>query len=235
MSERKLVFLMKPEQALRFAGLLEAGESGDGAAACTLGDMYRVGSDGLRASPKQAFRWYSRAALAGDPEGQNNLGACFEHGLGCQQSYAKAVKWYRLSAAKQVGTASMNLGYCYLRGKGMPQDRREALRLLRLAVRQGEPKAAEELEQLGEPLEEPQFTTTVEFKDMTQNGVHFGLTVAPPSASGGEDDGHEPQPKKHVPLDKEWLFDNLATARVEPVSEESSVRDQSPTAERPCS
>ena len=120
MSERKLLFLMNAEQALAFARLVEAAERGDGAAACELGDRYRVGAGGLRYSPQQTFRWYSRSALAGDANGQCNLGACYEHGLGCAQSYVKAVKWYRLSAAQWLGTASMNLGYCHLRGHGVP-------------------------------------------------------------------------------------------------------------------
>ena len=47
MSE-KLLFLMNAEQALAFARLVEAAERGDGAAACELGDMYRVGAGGLR-------------------------------------------------------------------------------------------------------------------------------------------------------------------------------------------
>lgn len=177
MTERKLLFLMTAEQALAFARLVEAAESGDGAAACRLGDMWREGCGGLRFSARETFRWYARAALAGDPEGQNNLGACYEHGLGCRQSYKKAVEWYRRSAARGVGTASMNLGYCYLRGHGVGVDRAEALRLFRTAVEQGEPRAAEELERLGEPRAEPEPVTEDDFsfEDVTPSGGGFGL------------------------------------------------------------
>ena len=150
MSDRMLLFLMNAGQAETFARLVAAAERGDGDAACRLGDMYREGVGGPRYSPKQAFRWYAHSAMAGDATGRNNLGACFEHALGCEQSYARAVKWYRLSSAQRLGTASMNLGYCYLRGHGVPVDKLEALRLFRLAVEQGEPKAARELERLGE-------------------------------------------------------------------------------------
>jgi TPR repeat protein len=150
MTDRKLLFLMNAEQAETFARLVAAAERGDGDAACRLGDMYREGSGGLRYSPKQAFRWYAHSAMAGDATGRNNLGACFEHALGCEQSYARALKWYRLSSAARLGTATMNLGYCHLRGHGVPLDKQEALRLFRLAVDQGEPKAARELERLGE-------------------------------------------------------------------------------------
>lgn len=106
---------MTVEQIEAFGRLTEAASRGDGAAACTLGDMYREGLGGLRYSSKLTFRWYSCSAMAGDANGRNNLGACYEHGLGCAQSYPKAVKWYRLSAAQDLGTASMNLGCCHLR------------------------------------------------------------------------------------------------------------------------
>ena len=154
MSERKLLFLMNEAQAVSFARLVEAAERGDGGAACRLGDMYREGLDGLRYSPKQTYYWYAKSALAGDANGQNNLGACYEHGLGCAQSYPKAAKWYRLSAAQGLGTASMNLGYCYLHGHGVPRDEVEALRLFRLAVEGGESRAQQEVERL-EPSRGP--------------------------------------------------------------------------------
>ena len=122
MTERRLLFMMKPEQLEAFLRLQRAAESGDGAAACRLGDMYREGLGGLRYSPKQTYRWYAKSALAGDANGQNNLGACYEHGLGCVQSYAKAVKWYRLAAAQGLAYASSNLGYCHWRGHGVGMD-----------------------------------------------------------------------------------------------------------------
>ena len=174
MSERKLLYLMDAEQADVFAQLVAAGERGDGVAACVLGDMYREGSSGLRYSPKETFRWYSCSALAGDANGQCNLGACYEHGLGCAQSYVKAVKWYRLSAAQRLGTASMNLGYCYLHGRGVSADKDEALRLFRLAVEQGEGRAVVEVERL-EP--QPASTPRMRIVDVTQPGVHFGLML----------------------------------------------------------
>ena len=177
MSERKLLFLMNAEQTKTFVRLLAAAERGDGVAACQLGDMTRVGEGGLRYSPKEAFRWYAKSALTGDANGQCNLGACYEHGLGCAQTYVKAVKWYRLSAAQRLGTASMNLAYCLLRGHGVPTDGQEALRLFRVAVEQGEPRAAEELERLGEPVEvgEVPQKPRIRFVDETESGKHFGV------------------------------------------------------------
>jgi hypothetical protein len=140
--------MMKPEQLQAFLCLQRDAEAGDGAAACRLGDMYREGLGGLRYSPRQTYHWYARSAMAGDANGQNNLGACYEHALGCAQSYVKAAKWYRLAAAQELSTAFMNLGYCYLHGHGVPRDKVEALRLFQLAVEGGEDRAQQEVERL---------------------------------------------------------------------------------------
>ena len=65
MSERRLLFMMKPEQLEAFLRLQRAAESGDGAAACRLGDMYHEGLGGLRYSPKQTYRWYAKQCAGG--------------------------------------------------------------------------------------------------------------------------------------------------------------------------
>jgi TPR repeat protein len=150
MSERKLLFMMTAAQATAFCELLAAAEAGSGDAACRLGDMYREGLGGLRYSPRQAFRWYARSALAGDAHGQNNLGACYEHGLGCKQSYASAARYYRLAAGQDLSTAAMNLGYCYLHGHGLARHEELALRWFKTAVELGEDRAAAEIERLAE-------------------------------------------------------------------------------------
>jgi len=149
MTERRLLFMMKPEQLAAFLRLQQAAEGGDGDAACRLGDMYREALGGLRYSPKETYRWYARSALTGYPNGQNNLGACYEHGLGCVQSYAKAAKWYRLAAAQGLAYASSNLGYCYWRGHGVGMDQGQALEWFERALAQGDDRAKAMVEKLG--------------------------------------------------------------------------------------
>ena len=185
---------MTVEQIVAFGRLTEAAASGDWAAACRLGDMYREALGGLRYSPKLTFHWYSRSALAGDANGQNNLGACYEHGLGCEQSYAKAVKWYRLSAAQGLSTAYMNLGYCYLHGHGVPEDKDEALWQFQEAVARGEDGAEKEVERLGVKLSK----SRIRVVDQTEAGQHFGLVGV-----GGIE---PPAEKTHVPRDRESIF-----------------------------
>ena len=172
MNERKLLFMMKPEQLMAFLRLQQDAEAGDGVAACRLGDMYREALDGLRYSPKEAYRWYARSAMAGDPNGQNNLGACYEHGLGCVQSYPKAVKWYRLAAAQGLAYASSNLGYSTLRGHGVEMDKSEALAWFERALKQGDDRAQEMVEQLVGTMPPRR---NVRIVDETEPGKHFGL------------------------------------------------------------
>ena len=110
------------------AKLLDDARSGNRDAAWQLGDLYREAAHGVKYSPKQAFRWYAESALAGSATGQNNVGAAFENGLGCQQNYAKAAKWYRIAAEQGLNTAMANLAFLYLHGYGIRPDKAEALK-----------------------------------------------------------------------------------------------------------
>lgn len=128
------------EQAGRFEQLAIAAEADAdrGAAACALGEWYREGRDGLRHSPREARRWYARSALAGNASGQNNLGACFQHGFGGPQSYPQAMHWYRTSAAQRVATAAANLGYLHRLGRGALKHPACALQWFQYAVEFGD-------------------------------------------------------------------------------------------------
>ena len=110
------------------ARLFDEARKGDRDAAWQLGDLYREASHGVKYSPKQAFRWYAESALAGSPTGQNNIGAAYENGLGCPQSFAKAAKWYKLAAEQGLNTAMANLAFLYLHGYGTKADKAEALK-----------------------------------------------------------------------------------------------------------
>lgn len=110
------------------AHIFEAARSGNRDAAWQVGDLYREATRGVKFSPRAAFRWYAESALAGSATGQNNVGAAYENGMGCAQSYAKAAKWYRLAAEQGLGVAMSNLAFLYLNGCGVRADKSEALR-----------------------------------------------------------------------------------------------------------
>jgi TPR repeat protein len=129
-----------------FAQTLEAAQRGDRDAAWQLGDMYREATGGVKYSPRAAYRWYAQSALAGSATGQNNVGAAFENGLGCEQSYAKAAKWYRLAALQGLGVAMSNLAFLYLYGYGMKADKAEALHWFKLGAESGCTKSQRRLD-----------------------------------------------------------------------------------------
>lgn len=174
---------LTPEQAREFARLVKAANHDSGEAACTLGDMFREGCGGRRHSPKQAFRWYARSALAGDAGGQNNLGSCYYHGIGCRQSYGNAVKWYLRAAAQRESTASSNLGHCYLGGYGVPVDKAKALMWFRAAVAQGNEDARKMVDSLAgsnpsavKPAS-PDGGCEIRMIDVTEKYLRKGITI----------------------------------------------------------
>ena len=121
--------------------LMNDARNGDSEAARKIGDMYREGTHGIKYSQRSAYRWYAESALGGSPVGQNNVGAAFENGVGCTQSFAKAAKWYRLSADQGFGVAMANLGFLYLNGYGVKPDRAEALSWFKRGAAAGCPKS----------------------------------------------------------------------------------------------
>lgn len=77
---------------------------------------------GVARDEKQAAYWYEKAAEAGDPGAQKQIGYFYEVGLGVPVDPARAVHWYQLSAANGLVSAKVNLGVAYLMGIGVTQD-----------------------------------------------------------------------------------------------------------------
>jgi TPR repeat protein len=77
---------------------------------------------GVTQDEKQAAYWYEKAAEAGDPEAQKQIGYFYEVGLGVPADPARAAHWYQLSAANGLVSAKVNLGVAYLMGIGVPKN-----------------------------------------------------------------------------------------------------------------
>lgn len=88
-----------------------------------------------------AAEWFRSAAQAGEREGMNMLGRCFENGWGLPVDYAEAVRWFRGSAEAGFDWGQYNLANMYLRGDGIGEDRAEALRWYHAAAAQGHAKS----------------------------------------------------------------------------------------------
>ncbi len=62
-----------------------------------LGRLYNFGY-GTRQDCSEAFKWFQKAALAGNDYAQYSLGSLYFYGNGTQQDYSKAFSWYIKSA-----------------------------------------------------------------------------------------------------------------------------------------
>jgi TPR repeat protein len=110
------------------------------AAPVTLGRMLLDGH-GMNADPEAAFRWFRIAADAGDLDGINMLGRCYELGWGVPVDLAQARACYGRAAAKDHDWAQFNLGTLMLRMDDSRVSVEGALRLFVPSARRGNPKS----------------------------------------------------------------------------------------------
>jgi TPR repeat protein len=72
---------------------------GDAACMSELAEWHRTGACGLAKNEEEALRLYRLSAEQGDPQGQVNLGVCYEYGrCGLAKNEEEALRLYRLSA-----------------------------------------------------------------------------------------------------------------------------------------
>lgn len=103
-----------------------------------IGDDYYFGKNGKSQDYIEAVKWYLKSAEQGDAYAQNDLGYCYDKGLGVSQDYAEAIKWYRKAAEQGYAVAQNGLGFCYYNGQGVTQDYAEAVKWYRKAAEQGD-------------------------------------------------------------------------------------------------
>ena len=110
--------------------------SGDAAAQCGLGMMYKKGQ-GVPQDYTQAAAWLRKAAEQGNAHAQVNLGVSYYHGEGVPQDYAQAAFWFRKAAEQGDADGQCDLGVSYGNGEGVPQDDTQAVACFRKAAEQG--------------------------------------------------------------------------------------------------
>src|SRR3990172_10972848 len=89
----------------------------------------------------EAKKWFTKAALQGNPYAQHNAGYMYEKGEGTPQDYVEAAKWYRLAAERGNSLAQYTIGYMYEKGQGVAPDEIQALMWFNLAASRGDVKA----------------------------------------------------------------------------------------------
>ena len=105
-----------------------------------LGDAYLTGK-GVSKDPVQAAIWYRKAADAGDPTAQNNLGYLYLSGTGVDHSEAEAAKWFVRALAGGSQDGKLNLAFLYLTGSEKFRDLSLGIDLLRQLARKDNGRA----------------------------------------------------------------------------------------------
>lgn len=92
---------------------------GYGVASCltTLAFCHQEGV-GVPKKAEQAFRWYKKAAEAGDPVSYFNVGSMYYYGDGCQVNDAEAWKWLARGSKIPDGSCCYQLGLMCEEGHG---------------------------------------------------------------------------------------------------------------------
>jgi uncharacterized protein len=97
---------------------------------------------GVAQDLKMSAYWYEKAAGAGDPQAQLQIGYFYETGIGVARDPSRAVHWYQLAASGGSVRAKVDLAIAYLWGTGVRTDGRLALKLLNEAASNGSGLAA---------------------------------------------------------------------------------------------
>jgi uncharacterized protein len=99
----------------------------DSHAQFVLGDLYREGIR-IKKDPKEALKWYKKAAIQGHTEAQVRMGYMCAMGLGIHYNPQKALFWYKEAAKQDYPTAYFNLGTMYCVGEGVTRDYATAIK-----------------------------------------------------------------------------------------------------------
>jgi peptidoglycan hydrolase-like protein with peptidoglycan-binding domain len=101
-----------------------------------LGRRLIQGTDTTK-DPQSGAGWLLRAADAGSPQSQFNVGVMYERGFVVERDSGKAAEWYRKAAQAGLPVAKHNLALLLREGKGVPRDVKAAIDLLKEAAHQG--------------------------------------------------------------------------------------------------
>jgi|GEM_PF-1296167 len=112
-------------------------QAGDVKAQVRLADDYFTGN-GIGQDYAKAFDWYRKAANAGDPEAQTELGLMYAKGYDVTPvDYKEAIHWTRIAAEQGYVGAQYNLGVAYDNGLGVEADLPTAFSWYLKAAEQG--------------------------------------------------------------------------------------------------
>jgi TPR repeat protein len=111
-------------------------EDGEVGAQFALGLLYDYGLQGSPRDPDEAYRWYLKAAAAGDIDAQYFLGN-WHRTRSPRPDGAEAVYWITTAAEQGHRTAQVALGDLHLAGEGFAKDPEKAVTWYAQAADQG--------------------------------------------------------------------------------------------------
>ncbi|WMD22984.1 tetratricopeptide repeat protein [Achromobacter seleniivolatilans] len=118
-------------------------QDGDPVLNFMVGSFYNFGYSYVDNKNSEAFKWFSRAAAAGEPRSQNLLGLTYAEGLwGIQADPQLALQWYERAAQQGDQDALVNLGRIFYLGEIVPVDYERAISLFKQAAAKDSPRAA---------------------------------------------------------------------------------------------
>ena len=132
------VLRSEPREVARY--IRSAAEHGFKAAQIVWGQMLLDGR-GVRPDRAAAYRWFSRAASIGSPDGLNMVGRCHELGWGVPVDHVEAARWFRRAAEKGSDWGAYNLGCMLLYGDNVPHEPDQALGWFLASAARGNAKA----------------------------------------------------------------------------------------------
>lgn len=92
---------------------------------------------GVAQDLKLAAFWYEKAAAAGDPLAQYQVGYLYEAGIGVPRDPVRAFHWFQLAADGGSLNAKIDLGVAYLWGEGVAKDEQAAFKIFYQAAQKG--------------------------------------------------------------------------------------------------
>jgi hypothetical protein len=129
---------IRPEQELLLARLAD---DGDTRSMLGLGYM-RLNPAEERFDPAQAVAYFTKAAEAGSPEAQFELGKLYEKGIGIGQDSVQALSLYQQAADQDFADALNDLGFMYYQGGlGLARNPDKALAMFERAADLRHPQA----------------------------------------------------------------------------------------------
>lgn len=121
--------------------LVQEAQAGDVKSQFMLGEAVYNGL-GTQQDHQAGAGWLMKAAIAGDPDAQNTVGAMFsQDSPGFGRNPEKSLGFLEAAAMQGHPDANANLAMTYLHGTGVPKDEKRASEYLERAIALGSPLA----------------------------------------------------------------------------------------------